>query len=123
MDWVGQTHALGTNVAQVGSDSRTKIATIETLPRQRRLMYGSAVGVHPTMDGPPFAIGTNGGVSEKDGVHVVTVQGQDEDNGESNIDKEKEIVADETRHDEIEEENDVDLLLDISLSAPLCMVD
>ena len=57
MDRVGQTHAVGTNVAQLGSDPRTKIAKIQTLPRQRRLMYGSEAVPSPTMDGPGFAIG------------------------------------------------------------------
>ena len=58
MDRVGQTHAVGTNVAQLGSDPRTKIAKIQTLPRQRRLMYGSEAGMYPAMDVPPLAIGT-----------------------------------------------------------------
>ena len=58
MDWVGQTHALGTYVAQLGADSRTKITKFETLLGQRRLMYGSDPGMYPTMDAHPFAIGT-----------------------------------------------------------------
>ena len=60
MDWVGQTHALGTYVAQLGADSRTKTAKNETLLTQRRLMSGSEPGMYPTMDAHPFAIGTIG---------------------------------------------------------------
>ena len=55
---MGQTHALGTTVAQLEAATRTKIAKIETLLRQRGLMYGSEAGMYPTMDAHSFAIGT-----------------------------------------------------------------
>ena len=58
MDWMYQTHALGAYVAQLGAASHTKIAKLDTLLGQKRLMFGSEVGMYPTMDGHPFAIGT-----------------------------------------------------------------
>src|SRR5210317_702167 len=48
MDWVGQTHALGTSVARLGADSHTKIAKSETLLTQtRRLMSSSEPYMYP----------------------------------------------------------------------------
>ena len=57
MHWAGQTHALGTYVAQLGADLSTKIVKNETLPRQRRLMFGSEPAMYPTMDAIQLLLG------------------------------------------------------------------
>ena len=49
---------LSTYMAQLGAFTSTKIAKNETLPRQRRLMFGIEPAMYPAMDAPPIAIGT-----------------------------------------------------------------